>query len=250
MQLMIVGLYRAPCDADKSLLPFVYTCPKPDSLLRKDDRVFVYCNPLTLNTAYQQCIGLPIISAPDGTYGLADTTQQHSKSRGASMISMVSGMSQHFGGSFAVLSAHPSSGHVGQDGANPSSPTSRLAASFAFGSRPTSVSALLGSSSSQGSHDPPPAHITPNPVPLVPMGPVNLLSSSSKIEEVVPLGGSWRDAGMAVPPVGTPKTSQRLKMAAMQSTAVGAFRAGASGKGQVKTPGSSPAAKSRKKIQQ
>ena len=42
---LIIGLYRGACKSDKSLLPFVFACPKKDLLLRKDDRMFVFANP-------------------------------------------------------------------------------------------------------------------------------------------------------------------------------------------------------------
>ena len=34
-----MGLYRAPNEEESSVLPFVYTSPKPDAIIRHGDKV-------------------------------------------------------------------------------------------------------------------------------------------------------------------------------------------------------------------
>jgi len=40
-----MAIYRAAAPEDKSVLPFVYTCPRAETVLREKDRLFLYCSP-------------------------------------------------------------------------------------------------------------------------------------------------------------------------------------------------------------
>ena len=46
--IIILGIYRAPYPDDLSVLPFAYGCPKPDSVMRADDSIYVIANPFNL----------------------------------------------------------------------------------------------------------------------------------------------------------------------------------------------------------
>ena len=45
---MVMALYRAACEADKSYLPFVFSCPNGECELREEDKLFVFGNPVEL----------------------------------------------------------------------------------------------------------------------------------------------------------------------------------------------------------
>ena len=68
---MIIGLYRHPSSADASFLPYTYTCPKPDAVLRAKDRLFVFCCPLELESASEGPLMAPLALHLDGEEGLA-----------------------------------------------------------------------------------------------------------------------------------------------------------------------------------
>ncbi len=65
-----MGVYRSPDAEEKSVLPFVITCPKPDLVVRPADKLFVYCNPLELNTALECCLNMDFINLYDDVYAL------------------------------------------------------------------------------------------------------------------------------------------------------------------------------------
>lgn len=73
---MVIGLYRSQHAADGSSLPFVYTCPKADTILRGNDRIFVYCNPIELKSAVDICLDLPFVINPDGSISLAEEVKK------------------------------------------------------------------------------------------------------------------------------------------------------------------------------
>lgn len=70
VQLLVVGLYRAPLMSDKSVLPFVYTCPRPDLVIRSKDRMYVYGNPVQLRHALDNCFNLPFSFMSSNTTSL------------------------------------------------------------------------------------------------------------------------------------------------------------------------------------
>lgn len=61
-----MALYRGAFIADKSPLPFVLTAPKPDTLLRKTDRIFIYANPLEMKRAMDISLVVPFGTHSDG----------------------------------------------------------------------------------------------------------------------------------------------------------------------------------------
>ena len=77
--IMIIAIYRAPFAADFSFLPFVYTSPKPDTLLRSRDRIFVYCNPLELKMVMELCLDLPFTVGQEGAVFLTDKRYLNAK---------------------------------------------------------------------------------------------------------------------------------------------------------------------------
>ena len=65
----ILALYRAPDAKEKSILPYVCSCPRPDAVLRPGDRAFIYCSPVQLKKALEQGLNLALIPQPDGSIG-------------------------------------------------------------------------------------------------------------------------------------------------------------------------------------
>ena len=59
-RIYILAIYRAPDLLEGSLLPYVCTCPRPDLEMRRNDRLFVYCNPVELDYALNSYLNLPI----------------------------------------------------------------------------------------------------------------------------------------------------------------------------------------------
>jgi hypothetical protein len=53
LNLFVLGLRRAASFQDKSLLPYVYTCPRRSAELHAGDQLFVYCSPTELDYAVQ-----------------------------------------------------------------------------------------------------------------------------------------------------------------------------------------------------
>jgi len=71
----IIALYRAACVEDGSALPFVLPCPPSDVVLRKNDKLFVFCNPHRLQYALETCLSLPFKKGYlPGSRGLMDKT--------------------------------------------------------------------------------------------------------------------------------------------------------------------------------
>lgn len=66
----VLGLYRSVSSSDKNKLPYVYTCPRPDTILRQKDRVFVYCTPSQLKLALEQAMNLPFVICADGSLSI------------------------------------------------------------------------------------------------------------------------------------------------------------------------------------
>jgi hypothetical protein len=239
---MIIGLYRAPCTEDKSLLPFAYTCPKPETILRKDDRVFIYCNPLELNTAYQHCLGLPIVSLSDGVFTLTDA------SLGRPGMTTLGRQSQFFG--ISAIFSGASSYNLHQDGA---------AYANIVGGEGSAVSSIPAAGAAAGNigklksfilkkPDYDSDSVMPVQMPATP--PVNLLSSSTRTDEPVAVLSSRSPNLLVSPKTITNKgVSMKLKAVTMQQTAASAFRASGKGSGG-KSPliGSSPQVKMRKKL--
>lgn len=64
-----LGLYRCPNAAQQSILPFVYTCPRPETLLRLDDHIYVYCNPIILQEVLEK-IKKPLVYYPDNSVAI------------------------------------------------------------------------------------------------------------------------------------------------------------------------------------
>jgi hypothetical protein len=241
---MIVGLYRAPCETDKSFLPYAYTCPKPDCVLRKDDRAFVYCNPVELNSAYQRCLGLPILSLQDGSFGLQDET--------LNKRNLSSMWSSNFRAS--ALFASTASSNLNLTG-DPKTGT-------VAGARTTTVGAVSGKASDSGSSvsslgnrgiemksgrasmlsSQPSIGALPVAVP-----PVNILSSSSKVDEPVTL--SARSPNISASP-GTSSLKKFAKVATAQQVAASAFKSSGKASSGKTSPlvGSSPVATKRKKM--
>ena len=61
LQLYILAVYRSPIITEKAFLPYVYTCPRADDIMRPDDRLFVYCNPIEMDFAIQKSLRQPIV---------------------------------------------------------------------------------------------------------------------------------------------------------------------------------------------
>jgi hypothetical protein len=53
LNLFVLGLRCAASFQDKSLLPYVYTCPRRSAELHAGDQLFVYCSPTELDYAVQ-----------------------------------------------------------------------------------------------------------------------------------------------------------------------------------------------------
>ena len=71
----VMGLYRARNDDDGSTLPFVFLAPPPESIIRKGDRAFVFCNPHRLQHALETSLNLPFKEGHiKGTWSLRDTS--------------------------------------------------------------------------------------------------------------------------------------------------------------------------------
>jgi hypothetical protein len=58
--LLVLALRRAASILDRSLLPYVYTCPHRGLELKADDRLFVFCSPVELDFAMQNCDGFAL----------------------------------------------------------------------------------------------------------------------------------------------------------------------------------------------
>ena len=69
---MVLGIYRAAFATDKSILPFVMMCPRPDTVLRAKDRLFVYCNPVEMNYAMDAALGQPFIPTELDKYAMIE----------------------------------------------------------------------------------------------------------------------------------------------------------------------------------
>ena len=66
-----LGLYRCPDAAQQSVLPYVYTCPRPETVLRREDHVYVYGNPLVLQGVIDK-LKRPLVYYADNSVALDD----------------------------------------------------------------------------------------------------------------------------------------------------------------------------------
>jgi len=65
--ILILGIYRSSSKEDLSFMPFVYTCPFKDSILRKEDKLYVVADPLVLKKSMNS-LQLPFVAgAVEGT---------------------------------------------------------------------------------------------------------------------------------------------------------------------------------------
>lgn len=70
---LVIAVYRAPNPADRAaVLPYVYTCPKPDSIMYLEDKLFVYSNPSMLHGAVEAFKLSPIFNEHTNSYCLGD----------------------------------------------------------------------------------------------------------------------------------------------------------------------------------
>lgn len=67
---MVMGLYRGPSVDDKAYLPYTYTCPRAETVLRLRDRLFVYCCPVDLVNACKASLCQSLETASDGVIGV------------------------------------------------------------------------------------------------------------------------------------------------------------------------------------
>jgi hypothetical protein len=49
-----MGIYKAPSISENSVMPFVYTCPDPKTIMNRKDRLFVFANYEELKAAEAQ----------------------------------------------------------------------------------------------------------------------------------------------------------------------------------------------------
>ena len=70
MQLLVLGLYRASNSMEKSVLPFVCTCPRAEMELALRDKVYVYCNPIEMRNAFIKGLNARLVHNADGTISL------------------------------------------------------------------------------------------------------------------------------------------------------------------------------------
>ena len=73
--LMVIAIYRSTSPAEGSTLPFVYTSPLPDTLLRFKDRIFILCSPDTLRDNID-ILSTPLQEYADGSLYMSDTLGQ------------------------------------------------------------------------------------------------------------------------------------------------------------------------------
>jgi len=55
-----MGIYKYPTSSENSVMPFVYTCPAPKTILNRLDKLFVYGNFEQIRLAEAQ-LSLPFI---------------------------------------------------------------------------------------------------------------------------------------------------------------------------------------------
>ena len=78
----VIALYRSPDDSDgTAILPYVYTCPARDAVLRARDRAFVYCHPLELDYALHVTHGFSTVLGPADAPYLAENTAAYVASK-------------------------------------------------------------------------------------------------------------------------------------------------------------------------
>lgn len=61
-----MALYRAPGEETNSVLPYVYTVPKPDAVIRLGDKAYVYCNPMDFSQSLENALNLPLFMSEAG----------------------------------------------------------------------------------------------------------------------------------------------------------------------------------------
>ena len=59
--ILVIGMYRSSSAEDLSFMPFVYTCPFKDSILRKNDQLYVIADPMVLKKSMNS-LQLPFIA--------------------------------------------------------------------------------------------------------------------------------------------------------------------------------------------
>jgi hypothetical protein len=93
LQIYVLAIYRAACDEDQSLLPFVYSFPRPDALMRKNDKLYVFCNPAEYESVLENVIDYRLHRSSDGRLSLQekenvvqDNSQASKKRKGAFVV--------------------------------------------------------------------------------------------------------------------------------------------------------------------
>ena len=92
----MIALYRSPLETDKSYLPYTYTSPKPDCILRAKDRLFVFCNPIELNSAFNCSLGLPLTTCADGSLALSEEGRSRDSAQPDQVLTSTESMANLF----------------------------------------------------------------------------------------------------------------------------------------------------------
>ena len=64
-----MAIYKYPSRSENSVMPFVYTCPNPKTILNRMDKLFVYADHEVLKVAEAQ-LSLPFAMTEDRKKGL------------------------------------------------------------------------------------------------------------------------------------------------------------------------------------
>lgn len=62
----VLAVYRSAAEDHHSMLPFVYTCPRPDTLMRKNDKLYIFCNPSEYESVMENVFDHHLHSTPQG----------------------------------------------------------------------------------------------------------------------------------------------------------------------------------------
>jgi hypothetical protein len=69
LQVLALGIYRAPRSVNEASLSYVYTCPSSDSIMYINDKIFVYGNPETIKKL-EQVLKIPLVRQSGGKLSL------------------------------------------------------------------------------------------------------------------------------------------------------------------------------------
>jgi len=155
--LMIMAIYRAPVLQDGAILPFVFTSPYADVLIRENDRIFVLCSPEALennfslfeqnfvigddgNLSLAGTIGeqlkVPIMTRTEGTTGGSlEKTEEASSSSAASVHLKKASKPAAFSSSSSSNSVSPQSSASSPSSSSPQTRNNSLSSRGALGGK-------------------------------------------------------------------------------------------------------------------